>query len=97
MQASLQAHVEETEAADGLFADIVERSPRLVSAIDDLRREHVEILDSCSEALQAVSEDVSSERVRRRVNVLLGKLAMHRQTGAEMLYEAFMTDIGAAD
>jgi hypothetical protein len=39
----------------------------------------------------------SVTQVRRRVIALLGRLAIHRQRGSDLVYEAYNVDITAAD
>lgn len=94
---ALSSHVEETEGPDGLFHDVIDKSPRMAPAVQDMEADHVLLLEACDAALASTGDSSEPERVRRFVNVLLGRLASHRQKGAEMLYEAFMTDIGAGD
>ena len=97
LRGALVSHAEETEGPGGLFEDVADSAPRLVYMVDDMKRDHVALLEDCDRALGAVRDGADQVRVRRRVNVLLGRLAEHRQQGAEMLYEAFMTDIGSGD
>ena len=92
----LAAHTTEVEAPDGLFAEIGDRAPHLQAGIETLRQEHRDLKAACRRAL-SMTADWSSERLRRRVNVLLARLAMHRQEGAELLYDAFNVDIAAGD
>lgn len=92
---ALDTHVIEVEAENGLFAQLAEQAPQLSADIDSLRREHTELQAACHAAL-SMAADWASSTLRRRVNVLLGRLAIHRQYGAELLFDAYNVDIGGA-
>ncbi|HUG32530.1 MAG TPA: hypothetical protein VMM14_06525 [Acidimicrobiia bacterium] len=92
----IAAHTAEVEAPDGLFAEIADRAPHLQAGIENLRQEHRDLETACRRAL-SMTADWSVGELRRRVNVLLARLAMHRQGGAELLYDAFNVDIAAGD
>lgn len=92
---ALEAHASEVEAEDGLFAQVIEHAPQLIADIDSLKSEHSELLAACHTAL-SMAADWAPSTLRRRVNVLLGRLAIHRQYGAELLFDAYSTDIGGA-
>lgn len=93
---SLGDHIRRTESDDGLFAEILGGSPHLASRIAKLEEEHVELRAACRKAL-LMAADWSPTRLRRKANVLLARLAFHRQSGAELLYDAYNVDIAAGD
>ena len=93
---SLDDHIRRTESDEGLFADILDGSPHLARRIADLEKEHEELRTTCRRAL-LMAADWSPESLRRRANVLLARLALHRQTGAELLYDAYNVDIATGD
>jgi hypothetical protein len=98
LRGALDAHIREVGAADGLLAEIAEMAPRLLPDIERIHTEHVELLrvwDRAREALEA--EGVREPEVRRRVTWLLGRLAIHRQRGSSLVYDAYNVDIGTAD
>ena len=96
---ALRAHIREVEAPDGLLAEIIDAAPRLVAGVDTIKKEHVDLVRSWSRARQSLRGDgeASVTEVRRRVISLLGRLAIHRQRGADLVYEAYNVDIAAAD
>lgn len=96
---ALRAHILEVEAPDGLLAEIVDVAPRLVAEVNTIKKEHVDLVRSWSRARQSLRGDgeASVTEVRRRVISLLGRLAIHRQRGADLVYEAYNVDIAAAD
>src|SRR5690606_36806415 len=95
VMAALRAHIDEVEGEDGLLAEIRFDAPRLTHMVEDLEREHQDLLAACDrleEALYADSPDI--RRGRRRALRLLGQLSLHRQAGADLVYEAYNVDIG---
>ncbi len=93
LRATFTEHVDATEGADGLYAEMLETAPRLAHAVDVLTREHAAI----SVALQALAarvRDADPEDMRGWASDLLRELSRHRQRGADLVYEAYATDIG---
>lgn len=93
---ALRTHTAELEAPDGLFHEIRDLAPHLEPAVSGLRREHDLLETECHRAL-SMAADWSSRRLRRAANLLLVRLAQHRQSGAELIYDAFNVDIAAGD
>ncbi|HEU4319144.1 MAG TPA: hypothetical protein VFS66_03600 [Acidimicrobiia bacterium] len=96
LKKALATHVHEVESGSGLFTQVMEQSPQLAANVETLRREHRDLMMSCENAL-SLTADLSDKSLRRRVNQLLVRLAIHRQTGAELLYDAYNVDVAAAD
>jgi len=96
LESSLAEHVAQVEGDEGLFAQILEESPRLAADIVSLRREHADLGSACRNALR-MSADWAPATLRRRVNLLLARLAVHRQYGAELVFDAYNVDLAAAD
>jgi hypothetical protein len=94
-------HVDQNEAADGLFAQILEDSPRLSSKVDRLRGDHESISSAVDAALErtraAATGGGGVEPAREAVVALLESLVRHRYQGAEVVYEAYNVDIEAGD
>jgi hypothetical protein len=87
-----RTHVELTEGPDGLYAEVLWDAPRLVHQVYSLGREH-EIVCEALDAF-AARMDAPPERLRRWAGDLLRELSRHRQRGADLVYEAYATDIG---
>lgn len=86
-------HVSVTEGADGLYAELLDHAPRLARGVYVLTREHAAL----SRAMDAVVQRVSGgdpDNLRVWASDLLRELARHRQRGADLVYEAYQTDIG---
>ena len=93
-------HVEVTEGPDGLHQSILAGDLRLANQVDALVEEHKTIAADIA-ALSAESDapvmpdDVDA--LRESGTTLLGRLVRHRQRGADLIYEAYQTDIGGGD
>jgi hypothetical protein len=86
-------HVVVTEGPEGLYAELLEHAPRLAHGVHGLVREHAAII-SAVEGLAARLSSADIERLRGWSSDLLRELARHRQRGADLVYEAYATDIG---
>lgn len=94
------AHVEVTEGPGGLHQAILSGDLRLANAVDALTAEHGRIAEEIAALLADSAPPVTPDDVadlRERANRLLGHLIRHRQQGADLIYEAFETDIGGGD
>jgi hypothetical protein len=93
-------HVEVTEGPDGLHQAILAGDLRLANAVNSLAAEHTEIAAQIA-ALVAVTEAPVTEpdvdTTLDQGTSLLARLVRHRQRGADLIYEAYDTDIGGGD
>jgi len=102
LQGALEGHTHTTEQPDGILDEIVRLSPRLANPVAGLRRDHVELhqllVDEATAlrgAPTAPGQQAEWIGARRdEVMSLLGRLARHRQHGADLTYEAYGVDIG---
>lgn len=96
---ALEAHVEEVEGLDGLLAEIVRVAPRLASATKEMEKQHRELLASVDRVEHRLVEKIETGETELRTTVLalLRGLTMHRQHGADLVYEAYNLDIAASD
>lgn len=97
LESCLARHVAEIESPDGLFAEVLDRAPHLAPVVDSLRREHEEIEGKCRMALEMTDEVPDPGQIRRTILDLLGLLAVHRQTGAELLFDAYNVDLAGGE
>jgi hypothetical protein len=96
----LREHVEVTEGADGLYQAILAQDLRLANAVAALTAEHAEITARLARILDVAEAPVTAPDVpdvRERATALLGLLVRHRQRGADLVFEAYATDIGEGD
>ena len=94
------AHVEVTEGPDGLHQSILAGDLRLSNAVGALTAEHEQIAAEIAELVADSEAPVGAEDVdglREQGTRLLGHLIRHRQRGADLIYEAYETDIGGGD
>ncbi len=90
-------HVELTEAEGGLYADIKERAPRLSAKVQTLLDEHDEIADAAAALLDGVQQaapDSDVSALRDEITDLTRRIAKHRQRGSDLVYEAYVVDLG---
>ena len=102
LRAAFDDHVAVTEGPGGLLEEIIDVAPRLESEVEIIVAEHRSLEDSLLNLEEAVSLvrsplHVQPERIRKRSLVVLGRLAVHRQRGADVVYEAYNVDIATAD
>lgn len=93
LRAAIDAHVTEVEGPEGLLAQLVADAPRLSNEVELMKREHARLLVD-TDVILADVEDASPVDIRDRAMSLLRDLVTHRQTGADLVYEAYSTDIG---
>lgn len=100
LQHAFDAHVESTEAPEGLLAEAVAESPRLANAADRLRAEHVvldQLIDERMADFESPPVDPDDDWVdgqRERLTELLALLVRHRQRGADLTFDAYGLDVG---
>ena len=98
LSADLRAHVEITGGAEGMYSAALAAAPRLSHAVAQLSVEQQMAIRSLDDLLRyACVPGVSVDRVRQLGTVLLGRLIRLRQRGADLVYEAYHTDIGGED
>jgi hypothetical protein len=97
LSADLRAHVHVTESPGGIYEEVVAAAPRLAGRVRRLVTEHAEMVrlveDLIARAGGGLDEDGVAV-VRTHSMTLLGRLSRHRQASADLLYEAYETDVG---
>lgn len=91
------AHVEVTEGPGGLHQAILAGDLRLANAVDALTDEHGQIAEEIAGLVADSQAPVTAQdmdELRERATKLLGHLVRHRQRGADLIYEAYATDVG---
>ncbi len=90
---AFRSHCDEVEATDGLFEEIAAEAPRLEHQIAELRRRHAEIVAEI-ERVRAELPGLDPDEVRTRAESLLVTLSRHRAQESDLVWEAYMVDIG---
>jgi hypothetical protein len=86
-------HVEVTEGPGGLHQAILAGDLRLANQVATLAGEHGPI--AAEIAALAAAPDAAD--AAERGTALVERLEKHRQRGADLIYEAYQTDIGGGD
>jgi len=93
-------HAEQSEGPDGLLGEMVEAAPRLANAVKQIKDEHQQILAQAhrlGEAIDRAADGSGVQPVRESALDLLHSIALHRQRGADLIYEAYSVDIEGSD
>jgi hypothetical protein len=93
-------HIEVTEGPEGLHHAILDGDLRLANAVHALTDEHKQISEEIADLLTETEPPVTAEDatdVRERATHMLGHIIRHRQRGADLIFEAYDTDIGGGD
>lgn len=97
LRTALEAHIREAESPAGLLEEITTAAPRLAGEVEAVREEHMGLAHALDRVEAALENRAGVPTVRRRVMSLLGWLAIHRQHGSDLVYEAYTVDLGAGD
>lgn len=100
LQDCMGAHVPGTEGPGGFHSEMLAAAPRLSHQVVVSVREHRRIeklSDELLGLLDGPANDARAESVRGRGTELIGVLARHRQRGADMIFEAYESDLGGED
>jgi len=97
LEADFREHVQLTEGADGLYSSLLEVAPRLSNVVRTLTADHGRIRIALGQQVATsggpvVLADVA--RIRRAGTTLLARMSRHRQRGADLVFDAYQTDIG---
>jgi hypothetical protein len=97
LSADFREHIDITEGPDGLYPAVLTTAPHLSSSVASLTREHIQIKAMSDELLTLLREPRAGDDVdgaRELGTALLVRLIRHRQRGADLVYDAYQTDIG---
>lgn len=94
---TVQQHVEEVEAADGLLEEMTTLAGRVAFRVEKLRREHVELLEQTRSLLDRAEQKDSPEALATEGRALAELLTAHRHRGTALMQDVFLIDIPAAD
>ena len=87
-------HRAATEGAAGIYADVVQDAPRLARTVDGLVAEH-ECIDAAMARLAHIaSVDARGDELRDQAHEVLDTLLRHGRHDADLVHEAYVTDIG---
>jgi hypothetical protein len=90
-------HIAIAEGPDGVYRGVLSTTPRLSSEVARLTRDHAEINDLIDQLLTRLSAAPRSDGVdgvRDLGTALLVRLIRSRQASADLVYEAYQSDLG---
>jgi hypothetical protein len=100
LQSAFAEHVLETEQPGGLYDEMALLAPHVSPRARRLREEHPRVsaaLDEAKGRLEAgLPADADVDAIRDDLQRLMGRIVRHRQGGADLVWEAYAVDIGAA-
>jgi len=99
VRADLALHRALAEGKKGLHLDIVRSSPRHAYAVRRLHAEHRMLFARVEELRASAASRVydggaTLERLRSCARSLMREITKHRQREADLVYEAYQTDLG---
>lgn len=92
-------HITLTEGPGGLYERVRSTDPRLATKLDRLTNEHVRYAQAIGGYLAVLEHGGTMADLpvfREEVTALMGQLVRHRQTGSDLVYEAYAVDIGGS-
>ncbi|NUR63613.1 MAG: hypothetical protein HOV87_33875 [Catenulispora sp.] len=90
LSAAIAEHLAATEGESGLYAELVAADPRLAFAVESLIREHAELR-------RAMRRDLSRDLSQAQLADLARRLDRHCQRGNDLVYEAYVVDLGGEE
>jgi hypothetical protein len=94
LKAAFAAHVQETEGPCGFYAEVLDDAPRLAPYLNTLVGDHRSVWTALDQLEGRLTEAHPPEAVRRDADRLIREVWQHRQRGADLLHEAYETDLG---
>jgi hypothetical protein len=95
LRSAFAEHIVVTEGPEGLYAELLDYAPRLARQVHVLVREHAAVVSTMSTLQRrAHLPETTVDELRGWSSDLLRELSRHRQRGADLVYEAYETDIG---
>ncbi|GAA2017176.1 hypothetical protein GCM10009839_11170 [Catenulispora yoronensis] len=90
LSTAIAEHLAATEGEYGLYAEIIAADPRLIFAVESLIREHAELRRAMRRDLSADLSDAQAADLARRLD-------RHCQRSNDLVYEAYIVDLGGED
>lgn len=99
---AMRQHLTSTEGPGGLYQAVDQTWPTLAYRAQRLRKEHASLVDQVNALRQQCTcygpdETPDYHDLRRRAHWLLTALRHHQAAEADLIFEAFYTDIGIGD
>ena len=95
--ATLEQHIEEADAPEGLLEQILEVAPWFGPRVEQLRQEHDTLHEQASALLEQVAAGQELDRALADARELSSRVDDHRHRGTTLLLDAYMLDIPEGD
>jgi hypothetical protein len=96
-QTTIENHVREAEAPDGMLAQVVQEEPALGARVEAMKREHVTMLERGAALVELSREPPSAEELQDKVTDIVELIDRHRHRSADLLLDAYDLDLSAGD
>jgi small-conductance mechanosensitive channel len=101
MEAALDIERAEGSEVDSLLADIQRSEPRLYKRVLQIRDQYRQLThqlrELCTLTDKAADDDVDVADLRRRLDQLATEVRYQRAREADLIYEAYLVDLGSGD
>lgn len=94
---TIDRHVIEAEAADGLLAQIIAEQPAFGARVEEMRREHIALLEESAELVEDARSAGSVDQLREAATELIELIQRHRHRSADLLLDTYGLDLSAND
>jgi hemerythrin-like domain-containing protein len=99
VEASLRRHIASAEGEDGLFAELDLSAGTVPARVEQLRREHVALLEQAAHLAERLARADQSDftTTRNQAEELLSAIRRHYTREVDLIFECFWLDIGVGD
>lgn len=97
LHATLQEHVDGADAPDGPLAQVIDEAPWLAARVARVRREHAQLLDRTADLLARVRDGAEVPASLAEAREVAHDVTRHRHHAADLLLDAYMSDVPAGD
>lgn len=95
--ATVEHHVREAEASDGLLAQIITEEPAYGFRVEEMRREHINLLEESADLVERARSAQTVDELRDEATELIELIQRHRHRSADLLMDTYGLDVSAND
>ena len=95
--ATIENHVREAEASDGLLAQVIAEEPAVGFRVEEMRREHVTLLEESADLVERSQGAERVDELRDEATELIELIQRHRHRSADLLMDTYGLDVSASD
>lgn len=99
LRQAFEHHAADTEGPGGLYEEMQTLAPHLSDKAQRLREEHPQLRAAIDGAIADTAriDPAGVDEARSALETLMIRLVRHRQRGADLIWEAYMVDVGGSD